>query len=38
MVAGLKLQLVFAGKPEQAKVTWPENPGAPVTLMGALTV
>jgi hypothetical protein len=38
MVAGLKLQLVFTGRPEQAKVTCPENPFAPVTLIGALTV
>ena len=38
MVAGLKLQLVFAGSPEHAKVTCPENPAAPVTLMGADTV
>ena len=38
MVAGLKLQLAFAGRPEQANVTAPEKPAAPVTLMGALTV
>ena len=38
MVAGLKLQLAFAGRPEQGNVTGPENPAAPVTLMGALTV
>jgi hypothetical protein len=38
MVAGLKLQPAFDGRPEQAKVTWPENPAAPVTLMGAVTV
>jgi hypothetical protein len=38
MVAGLKLQLEFVGKPEHAKVTAPENPAAPVTLMGALTI
>jgi hypothetical protein len=38
MAAGLKLQLAFAGRPEQAKLTVPEKPAAPVTLMGALTV
>jgi hypothetical protein len=38
IVAGLKLQLAFVGRPEHAKVTCPENPAAPVTLMGALTV
>jgi hypothetical protein len=38
MLAGLKLQLAFAGRPEQANVTCPENPAVPVTLMGALTV
>jgi hypothetical protein len=38
MVAGLKLQLAFAGRPEQANVTAPEKPAAPVMLMGALTV
>ena len=37
MVAGLKLQLAFAGRPEQANVTCPENPATPVTLMGELT-
>jgi hypothetical protein len=37
VVAGLKLQLAFAGRPEHANVTSPENPAAPVTLMGALT-
>ena len=37
IVAGLKLQLAFAGRPEQANVTCPENPATPVTLMGALT-
>ena len=37
MVAGLKLQLAFAGKPEHANATWPEKPVAPVTLIGALT-
>ena len=38
MVAELKLQLALLGRPEHAKVTCPENPAAPVTLMGALTV
>jgi hypothetical protein len=38
MVAGLKLQLAFAGRPEQASVTVPEKPAAPVTLVGAVTV
>jgi hypothetical protein len=38
MVAGLKLQVAFVGRPEQANVTIPENPAAPVTLRGALTV
>lgn len=38
ILAGLKLQLAFAGSPVQAKVTAPEKPAAPVTLMGALTV
>jgi hypothetical protein len=38
MIAGLKVQLVFAGNPEYAKVTCPENPPAPVTSMGADTV
>jgi hypothetical protein len=37
-LAGLKLQLEFAGRPVQAKVSAPEKPAAPVTLMGALTV
>jgi hypothetical protein len=37
MVAGLKPQLAFVGRPEHAKVTDPENPAAPVTLIGALT-
>jgi hypothetical protein len=36
-VAGLKLQLLFAGSPEQAKVTWPEKPAAPETFIGAVT-
>jgi hypothetical protein len=38
IVAGLKLQLAFVGRPEHANVTIPENPAAPVTLIGALTV
>jgi hypothetical protein len=38
MVAGLKLQLAFAGRLEQEKVTDPENPAMPVTLIGTLTV
>jgi hypothetical protein len=38
MVAGLKPQPAFAGRPEQANVTGPEKPVAPVMLMGALTV
>jgi hypothetical protein len=35
MLAGLKLQLEFVGRPEHPNVTAPENPAAPVTLMGA---
>jgi hypothetical protein len=38
MGAGLKLQLTFAGRLEQEKVTDPENPAMPVTLIGTLTV
>lgn len=37
MVAGLKPQLAFVGRPEHANVTDPENAAPPVTLMGALT-
>jgi hypothetical protein len=38
MVAGLKLQAAFVGRPEHENVTAPEKPAVPVTLMGALTV
>jgi hypothetical protein len=38
MLAGLKLQVAFAGRPEHANVIVPEIPAAPVTLIGTLTV
>jgi hypothetical protein len=38
MVAGLKLQAAFVGRPEHANVTAPANPATPVTLIGALTI
>jgi hypothetical protein len=37
MVAGLKLQLAFAGRLEHERVTDPEKPAEPDTLIGALT-